>query len=313
MDFSVWLANHSKLGQRSLEDVVGIVGHQLRALGHAVVWDESNQYFITGPGRYNLLVEGFTPPVVEIIAQYHAQGARFLCLATEEPSALGFNQGTQREMTMRQEMFPAIAPYLDGILHLVPGQHVTDWYGQFAPTAYVELGYAPTLVRRETQRDPPFAFGFYGSVSERRLKLLKKLAKRVGLPKAVRVVADFKTQTERDAVMQEAKVIVQLRKFDAMGLVSSSRCNTALCLGRPVVAEPHDLSKPWDEVIDFAEQKGDFVNLAMATLANWRSVHARQFGAFRAKFTPEYCVGRALTEIGLTPAQEPLPARARAA
>ena len=32
------LMNHNKVGQRSLEDVIGIIGHMLRALGHEANW-----------------------------------------------------------------------------------------------------------------------------------------------------------------------------------------------------------------------------------------------------------------------------------
>lgn len=294
--FSFWMGNHSAQGQRSLEDVIGILGHNLRALGHKAVWDPSNQHLITD-GGYNLIVEGFNDGVVEFVAKWHAQGARFICLATEEPTNFGFNHGTQKEMVLRQADFAKAAPYLDAIWHLVPGQAVTDWYAQYAPSTYVELGYAPTLVRTETQREPAFDFGFYGTLSRRRERLLKKLARLSGKAKAVRVVADFSTQVDRDRAMQEAKVIVQIRKFDAMGLVSSSRCNTALCLGRPVIAEPHDLAKPWDEVVKFARTDDEFINLAMATRGVWRGTHAGQFYRFKAKFTPQFCVGAALAMI----------------
>lgn len=293
MEFLFNMCNHTKLGQRSLEDVIGIVGHQLRALGHTAIWDPENKAFLPADRGYNVIVEGFTPGVVEVMRLGHAQGARFICLATEEPTPNGFNWGTQPEMKMRQELFPAAAPYLDAIWHLVPGQHVTDWYSQFAPTAYVELGYAPSLVRPQF-RAPKYDFGFYGSMSPRRYKWLKKLARRSNSPHAVRIMSDFKTQHERDLAMQEAKVIVQLRKFDKMGLVSSSRCNTALCLGRPVVAEPHELSKPWDEVIVFAHEKGAFINLCMAVLGDWKNVHEMQMWRFKEKFPPQFCVGRAV-------------------
>lgn len=293
MEFLFWLANHTKLGQRSLEDVIGIVGHQLRALGHTATWDPENKSFLTGDRGYNVVVEGFTPGVVEVMARGYQQGARFICLATEEPTPRGFNHGTQREMTLRQELFPAAAPYLDAIWHLVPGQGVTDWYAQHAPSAYVELGWASSLVRPQFRR-PTFDFGFYGSMSTRRLKWLRKLARRSGKPQAVRVMADFQSQHDRDLAMQEAKVIVQIRKFDRMGLVSSSRCNTALCIGRPVVAEPHELSKPWDEVVLFAREKGDFVNLCMKVLADWQRVHQQQMFRFAEKFPPSACVGAAV-------------------
>jgi hypothetical protein len=218
-------------------------------------------------------------------------------------------------MVQRQADFPKIAPYLDGILSLVPGEHVVSWYAQHAPTAPIELGYAPALVRGTVAaqmsdavkshitgirpREPTHDFGFYGSMSRRRIDLLRKLARASGKARAVRVVGDFATQDERDAAMMEAKVILQIRKFDEMGLVSSSRCCTALCIGRPVIAEPHELSKPWDEVVRFAKTEDEFVTLALMARGAWREMHALQFDRFRAKLSPEYCVGRALRSLGV--------------
>ena len=300
MFFLVNMLNHNATGQRSLEDVVGILGHQMRALGHRVIWDPRNEKFLHPSEGINLIVEGFTEHTVRVIADAHAHGCRFVILATEEPSDRGFNQGTQQEMVKRQEIFPEAAKFCEGILHLVPGEHVTRWYSQFAPAAQVELGYADTLVRQSSTVEPTYDFGFYGSLSKRRHRLLRKLANASVGKKEVRVVVDFKEQIERDSIMREARVIVQIRKFDEMGLVSSSRCNTALCLGRPVVAESHLLSKPWDEVVQFVD--GDehaFLNACMMARSYWRGMHAAQFERFREKFTPEFCVGQALKQIGI--------------
>ena len=168
MQFSFFAAMHNAIGQRSIEDIVGIMGQQLRALGHQAVLDPRNAkvetaLFVTQPGAINVLVEGFTPPWIGVIARARALGARFLILATEEPTPKGFNWGTQKEMVTRQEIFPEAAKHCDGILHLVPGEHVTQWYSQFCPAAQAELGYAPTLFR--PQGPPPdFEFGFYGSM-----------------------------------------------------------------------------------------------------------------------------------------------------
>jgi hypothetical protein len=299
MIFLVNMFNHNEVGQRSLEDVVGIFGHQLRSFGHQIVWETSNTRFL-GPGQgINIIVEGFFPYHVPIIAEAHSKGARFLMLATEEPTDKGFNHGTQEEMVVRQRVFPEVAKYFDGILHLVPGENITRWYGQFAPTAQIELGYAPTLVRNHGIV-PDYDFGFYGSLTPRRLKLLKRLANKINSPKAVKIVSDFKTQTERDQLMSRAKVIVQIRKFEEMGLVSSSRCNTALHIGRPVVAEPHLLSKPWDEVVDFAASIDDFFSKAIMAKAMWKGLHGSQMEKFKKKLSPEFCVGHALAAIGMT-------------
>lgn len=288
------------MGVRSLEDPMGIIGHQLRALGHKVVWQPKNDIFVAADSGYNIIIEGFTPYSTQVIANAHAQGARFICIATEEPTPKGFNHGRDREMVKRQAEFPNAAKFFDGILYLVPGDHVRDWFSQFAPTAYVELGYAPTLPRPSDWIEPQFDFGFFGSVSTRRLKILKKLAKAIGSEKAVRVEGTFPSQTERDRIMREARVIVQIRKHEEMGLVSSSRCNTALCLGRPVVAEPHLLSKPWDEIVKFSASLDAFYNDCLMARSMWKGLHASQMAKFRERLTPEFCIGRALREIGIT-------------
>lgn len=300
MRFLCNLMNHNLIGQRSLEDVIGIFGHQMRALGHDIVWDPKNNQVLTRDFGMNIVVEGFTPLMVQILSEQHQAGARFVCLATEEPTDKGFNHGTQVEMVQRQKMFPEAARFFEGIIHLVPGERVTRWYSQFAPSAYAELGYAPTLVRpSRTDIEPDFDFGFYGSLSDRRLKILKRLAKHIGTPKAVKIVGDFATQVDRDREMRRCRVLVQIRKFDEMGLVSSSRCNTALCLGRPVIAEPHLLSKPWDEIVQFASSIDAFYNAAIMMRTAWKGVHAAQFARFKERLTPEVCVGAALDAIGI--------------
>jgi hypothetical protein len=301
MRFLVNMCNHSDIGQRSLEDVIGIFGHQLRALGHQIVWDQKNHMFLNtlqGQGM-NIIVEGFTPEYIKLMVNAYEQGARFIILATEEPGPKGFNQGTQIEMVKRQDWFPGAAKYAEGIIHLVPGDHVTAWYGQFCLAAPCELGYAPSLIR-PGDFAPTYDYGFYGSLTKRRLKILKQLARRAKLSaKGVRIIADFKDQVERDRIMREAKVIVQIRKFDEMGLVSSSRCNTALCLGRPVIAEPHLLSHPWDQIVTFAPTIEAFYNQCLLARAAWKGIHATQMEAFKTKLSPENCVGKALQQIGI--------------
>ena len=301
--FSFFATMHSELGQRSIEDVVGIMGRQLIALGHKAVLDPRNAkvetaVFLHGRDGINVLVEGFTPAWVEVIARARAWGARFIILATEEPTPKGFNWGTQKEMIARQEIFPEAAKHCDGILHLVPGDHVTRWYSQFAPAAQAELGYAPALFRPRGP-EPDYEFGFYGSCTPRRMKILKKLAKITNVAKAVNIVADFKSQEDRDREMRRAKVILQIRKFEELGLVSSSRCNTALMLGRPIVAEQHQHVAPWNRVIDFSRNMEDFYARALTVKGIWKSVWASQLSKFKIEMSPEYCIGAPLKKIGI--------------
>jgi hypothetical protein len=222
-------------------------------------------------------------------------------------------------MVWRQETFGKAAKYAIGILHLVPGEHVTKWYSQFCPSTYCELGYAPSLMRPQYEQ-PQFDFGFYGSVTPRRMKFLKKLARRVG---NVKLMGDFKDQMERDRQMQKAKVLIQVRKFESMGLVSSSRCNTALSIGRPVIGEPHLLAEPWGGIArfstkpivftrpesggidalkayeaDFEVAFDEFARLAMFARGAWKELWNDQMRKFK-KLTPEVCIGEPLRRIGV--------------
>ena len=277
---------------------MGILGHQLRALGHKAIWRPSNDQFLLKDMGINVVVEGFMPAAVKALANLHDQGCRFLCIATEEPTSRGFNHGKDKEMVRRQQTFPEAAKYFDGILHLVPGEHVTRWYDQWAPAAYIELGYAPTLVRARNKKEPTYDFGFFGSVSRRRLKILKQLTTFFGA-RRIRVCSDFPSQEERDAQMQEAKVVLQIRKYDEMGLVSSSRCNTALNVGRPVIAEPHQHSHPWDSIVKFTDTMDEFKTMASWMVMNWKSHHKDQFERFKNTLTPEVCIGEPMRKINL--------------
>src|ERR1700739_2964930 len=103
--FHLW--NHTKLGKSSLEDVIGIIGHQIRALGHTAIWDDKNDIREDGsyelkhvfpPGTpgvpereqgFNIIVEGFTEATIKLIADAYSTGSRFICIATEEPTPKG--------------------------------------------------------------------------------------------------------------------------------------------------------------------------------------------------------------------------------
>jgi hypothetical protein len=299
MKFLFTIFNHNEMGRRSLEDVIGIMGHQIRALGHESVYDPTNETLLGADNGINVIVEGFTPQMAYAVKRLKEMGGRYIILATEEPTPKGFNYGTSPEMVWRQTIFPQAAKSSEGILHLVPGDHVTEWFSQFAPSAYADLGYAPSLMRLDNTV-PDHEFGFYGSLTPRRKRILKHLARMFpNNPKVIRIMADFKTQKERDDSMRRAKIILQVRKFESMGLVSSSRCSTALSIGRPVLAEPHLLSAPWNEVIKFSSTLDGFYNVALMMLGRWKDEYTTQFERFKTKMSPEICVGRALHAIGL--------------
>ena len=67
--------NHSDLGRRSIEDVIDIIGQQLRALGHEVEWDDK-QYYQEGHGL-NVIFESFNEAAIVELKRAHDNGCRF--------------------------------------------------------------------------------------------------------------------------------------------------------------------------------------------------------------------------------------------
>lgn len=293
--------NHCPQGKIAIADIIAIMGHQLIALGHEVGWpSDGPMNFISLDRGYNVLLEAFTDDgTIETIAAAHEGGCAFVYVATEEPSPLGFNMGNAYGMIERQKVFPIAACYCDAILHLVPGSATTAWYSQFAPAAYAELGYAPGLVYHEPAGapEPEYDFGFYGQTTPRREEIFAKLRGYGTLLTEYRLMLP---RAERDALMRRARVIVTVRAQDNVEYVSSTRCATALFLGRPVIAEPHDIKLAWDQVVHFASDYEPFYDdAARAAHGDWRVLREQQLAKMAYALPPEYCLGRALKEVGL--------------
>lgn len=297
-NFATW--NHNPLGQRSLEDIISLIGQQLRALGHQATWIQGPGNFIKADAGINVIVEGFTEPAVADIARLYGEGCRFLCIAPEEPvPGKGFNHGLPFEMVARQEIFPQAARYFEGIAHLIPGEHVRSWYAQFAPTVFLDLGWSPTMdaLRLNRRPEPKYDFGFYGSLSPRRKKIIEKLAKKSG--STVRTVCDFPTQAERNNAMRDCKVSLQIRKFEVMDLISNCRCAMSIQLGCAVVGEPHANPGEYADIVHLSSSLDQFYADAMAARNLWRGIHAGQLRKLKERMTPERCVGHPLAALGL--------------
>ena len=290
MHFLINAANHNKLGQLSLQDVFSLIGRQLEALGHTVQWCNDGLY--TGASTCNILLEGFAAPHIDSMRQCHEAGGKIIIIATEEPTPEGFNHGILPDMIRRQRVFPDAAQYADAIWYLVPG--CQEWYGQFGtPAAHLDLGYSPGMVRRvgvQVDHD----FGFFGSITPRREQILMRVAaSRIDGRRAKVRWVQFASCAERDAEISRCRVVLQLRAHEAMGLLSNSRCCTALHLGCPVIAEPHANPGAWPSIIEFASTDL-LVHRAIKMRKSWREVHAAQLARFQHLLSPERCVGRAL-------------------
>lgn len=290
--FNTW--NHCREGQIIIEDITRIMGGQIDALGHRATYNNST--FIKRDDGYNVILESFAdnPATIASIKAAHFSGSRFIIVATEEPTPKGFNSGLEPAMIDRQIAFPAAAQYADGILHLIPGDHINGWYSQFAPAAHADLG-AYTMLPVSPVA-PDYEFGFYGKMTWRREMMLGKLGK---IGRVLLLHSLDMPRRERDVFMRRAKVIVQIRANEEWGMVSSSRCASALMLGRAVIAEPHPSPAPWNKVIRFAPTVEAFYDVANKTMLRWRTEYREQYQRFVETMTPARCIGDPLRKIGV--------------
>lgn len=314
MHFLFNLRCHSAGGERTLEDVVVNIARQLETLGHTVERCNAGYY---ATSAVNVVVEGFMADALpggnpEMICHYleeirtaRAQGARFVLLATEQPTSRGFNFGVVDDMVTRQAVLERHGRGLfDAIWSLVEGEDTLAWYRRLAPATFLPLGFAPQLVNRGLRgivKDHDF--GFYGSAPDggRRLRVLARFN---DLGFSVRIVRGFEDVPTRDREMARCHVLLQIKPNDQSELISSSRIATGLLIGAdsgglPIVAEYHKRAGIYANVIDMVRPGESFIRRAIQVRRTAPIVAARQFTAFQRLLSPEACVGRALRETGM--------------
>lgn len=298
MKFNFMTFNHGPQGRIIIEDIAEVMRRQMRSLGHDMIYSPDDPTFFTD--AVNIVVESFAdnPRTVERMAEAVSFGCKILILATEEPTDNGFNHGLDPAMIERQNAFPNAANFAHGILHLVPGQHVSDWYGALLPSAHYELGWGQPTYESPDDIVPDHDFGFFGKMTWRREKMLAQFEQLTGGP-VLRLTTLDVPRHERDTIMRRAKVILQIKGNDQWGVVSSTRCASALMFGRPVIAEPHDYDQPWFNVVHFSPTIDRFFVDAMAARQHWRQLHATQHARFKSELSPMRCLGWALKKIGV--------------
>lgn len=292
MQFQFNTFNITGLGRVAMQDIFSNICRQMEALGHEAFWTDDG--FAHGDDAYVILTEGFFDTHLEVMKQAAESGVKFIIMGTEAPSKDGFNGGLTEELRVRQKTFYKAAEYAVAIWCTILNS--VEWYSQFGkPAAFLDLGYAPASVRHPTNpAGLDHDYGFFGSITERRYKMLENFARsRVDGHKARVRAVSFDTVENRDSAMSRCRVVLQIRAHEKMAMLSTSRCSTALHIGRPVIAENHLDPGPWAEIIEFAHPD-IFILKAARMHARWQEAHAEQFERFKRLLPPEACVGKTI-------------------
>ncbi len=308
--------NHRAELRLSFDDLTSTLGAQLELYGHT--WEINDRSVALTPDTVNVLFEGFSQEAIDVYGAHVHAGARYICIATEQPTGYGpdglggdFNFGRPDHMKGRQARFVEACRRLRflAIWALVPGADTHAWYKRWCPNVgYLPSGFAPAQLR-QARREPEFDFGMYGSIAEggRRWQWLERLHKETGRSVHILGSKGIVPVGERDREMQRCKVLLQIRPNEEAELVSSSRVAASLHAGRCVVAEHHTRHQPYSRVVRFAPAAGfaSFKRSCLLALGHWRGEYMVQLSRFQEILGPDRTMLPALEAAGIGRAPPP--------
>ncbi len=238
MHFHLQLANHYFGGLYLIEDIVTPIVWGLRALGHRVTMG----IFPNLPERPSvvLALEFFNRDnVTDDYLRWRAEtGSRFCMglICTEDIDDKLVME--KPEHPHRRQNLIRVLPHFDFVWPLVPCD-----YGRYVEAdrlSFLDFGYIEAL-RRDVPAGPrDIDVLLYGSVNDRRRKVIDEL-KRRGL--TVAATRGWLPDYMRDALIGRAKVVLDLKRGDEVKYTSPSRICTALHMGATVISERFDVSR----------------------------------------------------------------------
>lgn len=234
------------------------------------------------PPIFNLYCESAFEP--GYLIELSKAGYQLIVVLTEEPTlvsteGLVWNYNTIEGWVRRAEDFVRTAPHLIAAWCYVVGSaaRISKW----VRAADIDAAYGPrfsrSLLRNE---DPVNDFCFFGRLTERRARIIEEL--RCG-GHSVDVIPHNSTLVQRDARIPMAKVVLDIKQEHWWQVASGMRYVTALCRGRPVIAEgrDHPSAETWNRVVHFVGPDKGFIVAARAMLQDWKTVWETQEKALR--------------------------------
>lgn len=288
MHFRFFLGNHSEIGRKSLEDVIHALGAQILDLGHTA--DRSDT--TVRPDAINVICEGFTEAETERVMTLRRHGCRVVLVCTESIAGDSLNNFQSEDYQGRYHQLMKVAPNVDAIWCLVPGT-AAALRSHNANARDVELGYSPRRLRK-LRTKPQYDFGFFGSVTGYRRRTLQEFGRR---GHSVYVMRNFAPPDERDRAIANCKVVLHVKATKSWKIVSSSRCSTALHIGRPVVAQPIASDSIWKEIVRFSMTQDAFYDDAARVMRNWETHWGRQIARYKDLLSADKCLGAAVEAL----------------
>lgn len=294
MHFHWTCINHHPDGADTLIDVRNAIAGQIADLGHSQSYGDATLETLPA---INIIIEGFGPRTVAWMAARHKDNCRFVTVCTERMGKESLDDAPHPDMKTRQQNLPVAAALSEAVWCLVPGTaaHLRSYCKD---TRDIELGYSRTReAYLHSDVVPVHSACFYGGMLDRRRVVLETLI--AGGIDICMPPKEYGRISDRNAALALSKIALGINPVPGWKIVSSSRAQSALHVGRPMLMEEVDDAaspSPWREVIRFCRLR-DMYGQALDMIEHWEAERDRQLGAFREKFSAQRILAPAIEAL----------------
>lgn len=286
MWFHFCTSNHNAIGRETLEDMYNWFQAGLSELGHQVTISSEEVH----EGAINIFWENFLPGMGDKIKRTKTI---YGIVATEIPFGDSFNGRSDGPWPLRWKGFPEVASGASFIWTMV--ESTVPFYSQFAPTAFMELGYSELLVPKKTIENPDIDFSFFGLRTPYREKVIKKLEKKA----KVLCPKKFLTSEGVSELIARTKVGLSFKQSETWPIPSPTRLGRHLMAKRGLVTEHTSVITRQAELVSVVPEGRDFVEFALEKLKTWKADAEIAFERFRIEMPMKSILENILDQTGV--------------
>ncbi len=301
MEFNFCFFNfNNNTGRETYHDMTRILSAHLVDLGHTVT---EHDHFQNQP-VINIVMEGFDDGSLGRLRNERNSGKRIVMLVTEmatrisERSFLWNNRVDTEYWMTRARVFPECVSLVDACWCLITG--MKDFVKKYKQQSYdIELGYSPKIEVDNTKINPPYDFCIFGQKNIRRDERVAQLRRSGYSVQTIWGNPTLPPIHERDALIAQSKVVLDVKHFDWWPIVSTARIGISLHNSRPCFCESRGYEQTqvskWEKFATFGKDDKRFLNDAEFVLKNYKDIYQKNIGNFR-QMDAYACLGKAVKQ-----------------
>jgi putative peptidoglycan lipid II flippase len=284
MKFHICLANHDPVGRLTLVDMIDWVSAGLKELGHSVTVSPNSLDI----SAINLIWEQFYPGFAEELRQSKAV---FGIVATEIPTGREFNHRDDGIWPLRFRLFPSVAKRAAFIWTTV--EQTVPFYSQFAPTAYLELGFSEALIPEPRQVAQDVDFFFCGLATPHRRAIIEELQRHCKVVWPSQILS----KEDLSLLIARSKIGLSFRQSPTWPVPSPTRLGRLLMAKKGIVSETTPVVTRQSSLIPLLPPEVNLSEFALQFLRSgeWKVRAEEAFEEYRRTMPMREIMHRVLT------------------